>query len=154
VTCLLGDCFVANWAFFVSLLLFVRSSRYKRNIIDICRKQTWIPACLKELSPLWKYAWRPKPAVGLIYTTFLLHCNECKTILVSKRCIVYYILCYCEKKACNVRKSGDLHLGTTVFARLQLFSPVQRKCFEHCCQLKRNVVNPTFSMNPTLPISA
>jgi hypothetical protein len=90
VTCLLGSYFVPNWTFFVQLFVFVRSSHHKRKIIDIRRKQTRIRACVSDLSALWKYAWHPKPAVLLIYTTFLRHCNECKSVLIRK--LMYCVL--------------------------------------------------------------
>jgi hypothetical protein len=82
----IGKLFCTKLGFLcTTVFVFVRSSHHKRKIIDICRKQTRIRACVSDLSALWKYAWRPKPAVPLIYTKFLRHCNECTTVLIRKR---------------------------------------------------------------------
>ena len=93
----------------ITILLFVRSSRLKRKITELCRKQTLIPACLSDLSALWKYAWRTKPVVPLIYIKFLRRCTEWTTILIRKR--MYRVLCrvIVIKKRVMCGKNGYLH---------------------------------------------
>jgi hypothetical protein len=90
----IGKLFCTNLDFVcTTMFVFVRSSHHKRKIIAICRKHTRIRASVSDLSAQWKYAWCPKPAVPLIYTKFLRHCDECTTVLIRKRtyCVLFSV---------------------------------------------------------------
>jgi len=86
-----GRLFCSKLCFFViivSVRQIVMPQAENNGYMQKTKLDTSLPY---SLSALWKYAWRPKPAVPLTYTKFLHYCNECTTVLIRKR--MYCVLC-------------------------------------------------------------